>query len=408
MAHASATRSESSQSNRLWRMFLIGLCTLILCSCRGPAGQERQHPARGGPAGVAQQYPDLPPQAYAESPPQGYCPPPLGPPGMEDGVPLAYEPVGPWTPPGIGIHPWPQDEYLRDGGDAGLPAGVGRQWEVYGLEVEDTIAHYDTLDGRTLVEPSNRVHVYSPRFGAVRQVTSLVANEQTDYAANVNAPIKVVRHDDTTPVVSSKQNVQAHGGIASRPPIIMRTKQGDGAISTAIGPRGFQTTFKTHEDMAVIRSGVCEAAEMAFLAQGVNAAAVWTDKQAVQVILDLKNAVVLNKHENVLDVYTVKSPPPAPKMRLVKVASTPFANPGDEIDFTLRFDNVGNQPIGNVTIVDSLSARLEYIAGSAQCSLESRFSTEPNDGDSVVVRCELTNPLEPGKGGVLRFRCKVR
>ena len=38
---------------------------------------------------------------------------------------------------------------------------------------------------------------------------------------------------------------------------------------------------------------------------------------------------------------------------------TQFANPGDEVDFTLRFDNVGNQPIGNVTIVDDLTGRLE-------------------------------------------------
>ena len=160
--------------------------------------------------------------------------------------------------------------------------------------------------------------------------------------------------------------------------------------------------------MAVIRRGVCEASEMAFLAQGIDAATVWTQKQAVQVILDLKNAVVLNKHDSALTVYTVKEPPPCPKLRLVKVASTPFAEPGDEVDFTLRFDNIGNQPIGNVTIVDSLSTRLEYIADSAQCSREAQFTTEPNEGDSVVLRCELTNPLEPGQGGVLRFRCKVR
>ena len=55
------------------------------------------------------------------------------------------------------------------------------------------------------------------------------------------------------------------------------------------------------------------------------------------------------------------TPPGNPRLRLVKVASTPFAKPGEEVDFTLRFDNVGNQPIGNVTILDSLSTRLEYV-----------------------------------------------
>ena len=83
---------------------------------------------------------------------------------------------------------------------------------------------------------------------------------------------------------------------------------------------------------------------------------------------------------------------------MVKVASTPFAQPGDEVDFTIRFDNVGDQTIGNVTIVDSLNTRLEYVPDSAQCSVDAQFSTQPNEGDSVVVRCEVTNPLEARQG----------
>ena len=107
-------------------------------------------------------------------------------------------------------------------------------------------------------------------------------------------------------------------------------------------------------------------------------------------------------------VYTVAPPPGDPKLRVVKVASTQFAEPGDEVAFTIRFDNIGNQTIGNVTIIDNLSPRLEYVADSAQCSLAAEFFTEPNDGDSLVVRCEVSDPLEPGAGGVVRFRCRVR
>ena len=61
-----------------------------------------------------------------------------------------------------------------------------------------------------------------------------------------------------------------------------------------------------------------------------------------------------------------------------------------------------------MTILDSLSTRLEYVPDSAQCSVDAKFSTQPNEGDSVVVRCEVTKPLDPGKGGILRFRCRVR
>ncbi|MFP4408962.1 MAG: hypothetical protein ACLFPW_10615, partial [Spirochaetaceae bacterium] len=97
-----------------------------------------------------------------------------------------------------------------------------------------------------------------------------------------------------------------------------------------------------------------------------------------------------------------------PRLRVVKSASEHFAKPGDELAFTIRFDNVGNQVIGNVTILDNLTTRLEYIPDSAQCSLDANFFTEPNEGGSVVLRAELVEPLEPGTGGVLRFRCRVR
>jgi hypothetical protein len=64
--------------------------------------------------------------------------------------------------------------------------------------------------------------------------------------------------------------------------------------------------------------------------------------------------------------------------------------------------------IGNVTIVDNLSTRLEYIAGSAVSSLDANFITEPNPAGSTILRWEIQNPVEPGKGGVLRFRTRVR
>ena len=91
------------------------------------------------------------------------------------------------------------------------------------------------------------------------------------------------------------------------------------------------------------------------------------------------------------------------------MASTPFAQPGDEVDFTLRFDNVGNQPIGNVTILDSLNTRLEYVADSAQCSVDGEvLAPSPTRAARWCVRCEVTDPLQPGQGGILRFRCRVR
>jgi len=405
MKDTSAADATGSPWPRLWRMFLIGLCALILCSCQAS-------PRRCDRAAVcnAPGYSSLPPEAYTGAPAQGPGPAPecapMGPPGMELGVPLPYEAIGPWSPPGI-ARPWPPDEYIRDGGDFGLPARVGDQWEVQGLEVEDAIAHYDTLDGRTVVEPANPVYIYSPRFGAVRQVVSLVANEQMVQSAGVYMPVKLVRYEESLPALNNRQNIQANAEIAGRPPVAMRSRQGDGAMSSAVKAKGFHDGFKPYENLAIIRQGVYESAEMAFLASGVNAALAWTHTQAVQIILDRQTATAVHSDEKLELLFTVK-PPAEPQLRVIKVASTPFAEPGEEVDFTIRFDNLGNQPLGNVTIIDNLSTRLEYIPDSAQCSRDAQFSTQPNEGDSVALRCEVTDPLEVGKGGVLRFRCRVR
>ena len=57
-----------------------------------------------------------------------------------------------------------------------------------------------------------------------------------------------------------------------------------------------------------------------------------------------------------------------PKLRIIKVASTQTAIPGETVDFTLRVDNIGTQVVGNAVILDSLTTRLEYVPDSAQSS----------------------------------------
>ena len=116
------------------------------------------------------------------------------------------------------------------------------------------------------------------------------------------------------------------------------------------------------------------------------------------------------KFDEAMQVYTVSQPPGKPKLQLVKVASTAFAQPGDVIDFTIRFDNLGNEPLEHVVIVrqpqPAVGVRLR--GQEHQCSVEARFSTVPNEVGSLVVRCALDHPLLPGQGGILRFQCRVR
>jgi uncharacterized repeat protein (TIGR01451 family) len=353
-------------------------------------------------------YDELPSSAYTGAPPvmatDGSCPQEC--PCVESGMPLPYQAYGPWAPPGI-TKPWPADEYLRDGGDHGVGVAAVRNGEVRGLEMEDAVAEYNTLDGRNVVVPSNEVYVYSPRFGAVRQVVGVNADE------NLQA-LGAVHHDDhllspqvTEKVGSAKQQIQVENQIAALPAYSFRMKEGNGALSSALGPQGFSDAYKAYEDLAVIRWGKYKSAEKAHLARGVSAAKVWSPVQTVHVILDNRGPMELAKDEKTLSLVTTL-PPGNPRLRIIKVASTPAALPGDDVWFTLRFDNVGQQVVGCVTVLDSLSTRLEYVEGSAQCSRKAKISTVPNEGGSQVLRCEVADPLKPGEGGVVRFRCIVR
>jgi uncharacterized repeat protein (TIGR01451 family) len=344
----------------------------------------------------------LPPTAYTGGQPTGqeFGPaPPCGP-------PLPYQAHGQWSPPGIAC-PWPPEEYLCDGGDSGSPVAVSPNWEIYGLGLEDTVAHYDSLDGHTLVEPSNKVCLYAPRFGAVRVVTRVSANEKVDQAGGVELPQYLVKMQRVAEPTTSLQRYQARGDVGTKMPSVYHRRQGDGAVSSALFASGFQDAFLPFEDLSIIRNGIFDQAEKARLSEGVQAAIVWSEDLAVQAVLNGRVAIALTQDERTEEIFTIKDLR-SPKLRVIKVASTQSAHPGEFVDFTLRFDNVGDQPLGNVVLVDNLTTRLEYVPGSAQSSLKARFAVEPNEAESLVLRWEIDDPINPGEGGIVRFRCRVR
>jgi uncharacterized repeat protein (TIGR01451 family) len=300
------------------------------------------------------------------------------------------------------------DEYLCDGGDRAVHARVAADWSVQGLDLEDTIAHFDTVDGRTIVEPSNRVCIYSPRFAAVRQVVGLKQNYQRKHLSGYHLPTKLVQHDDAQSAESGLQLLQPQRQLGNDHLVTYRSRKGDGEMSTAVHPEGYyDENVKPHEDVLDLGPEQLDRAQMAWLAQAVQAAITWSHDLGVQVLIDREVAAAETAYESVALTYTVKDSPD-PKLQIIKTASVQFAEPGQTVDFVLRFDNVGNQVIGNVTIIDNLTTRLEYVADSEQCSVPAQFIPQVNQGDSLVLRWEITDPLEPGDGGVIKFTCRVR
>ncbi len=315
--------------------------------------------------------------------------------------------VSPFQPPGA-RRPWPTDEYVRDGADEPPKVLVTEYWRLTGMNAGDTVVHYETQSGRRVVEPTNPVYVYSPRFGAVRQVLSFSSEEQFEFAAGTAGSTAIQQSQRHFAPLSSKQHYQLQEQTADRRVNQLASQQGDGTVSGTMGLRAVHDGFLPYENLSVLRTGKLEAHEFVLVAQAAEAARGWSHAAVVQVFIDSKAAVALPGVTAVDVFYGVEEPPTFPKLRVIKLASRGHAAPGELIQFVIRFDNVGTEPLKNVTVVDSLTARLEFINGTADCSLPSEFSVEENQAGSSVLRWHLTEPLAPGEGGVIRFHCRVR
>ena len=220
---------------RPWRLAVIALGVLILCSCQAAP------PPPCDMGGVhSDGYATLPPEAFTGTPAAAPAPVPAGPPGMEQGVPVPYTPTGPWTPPGI-AGPWPRDEYLRDGGHAGPPITAGKRGEVRGLQMEDTVVEFQTADGQTRVQPTNPVFLYSPRFGAVRQVVNLDDQVQFERLVSIHEPIKPAAPRSNNWSAPGRKTSRSATTSAARLAVIFQSDQNFNTVSAAVGPNRSRT-----------------------------------------------------------------------------------------------------------------------------------------------------------------------
>ena len=316
-------------------------------------------------------------------------------------------PAHPWAPPGL-PRPWPADEYVLDGGDRARQVNVAQDWSVHGLDEEDTVVHFDTLDGDLIIQPSNRVAVYAPRFAAVRRVDGIVQNEYTFGTLSNHQVQELERQRGTNIDLGLTQQLQPQRHLAMSTPNGFRERLPDRTVDNVQNAAGTDYVFKSYEDFLIMRRGVFDNNEKLRLNQRILAAKSWTAPQGVQVVLDGKLPTEFSNERTTGEQFTYQMPFGKKRLRVVKVASQQQAAPGDIIEFTIRFDNTGDQTIGNVTVLDNLTPRLEYIPESQNCSVKGNFVTQENDGRSLLLRWEITDPLKVGEGGIIRFKCRVR
>jgi uncharacterized repeat protein (TIGR01451 family) len=301
----------------------------------------------------------------------------------------------------------PYDEYLCDGGDFGTQAAVRKDLGVDGLEPEDTVAHYDTIHGATYVTPSNKVCIYAPRFAAIREVVDVRAAaryEMVEGAIRRAGPeLAKERLVPDVKLVSVEPKIDR----GNQPPSLIRDRKQPGEVGREQRPGAAIGSLAPYANLQTIRTGELVGLDIVKIARASLAAITWTGIQAPQVLIDNRQAVAEVNVQSPGTLYTLREPTDS-RLRLIKLASKHDALPGEEVEFTLRYDNVGDTVIGNVTIVDHLTTRLAYVDESQKSSLQAGFSTAENEGESLTLRWEIGPPLKPGEGGVIQFKTRVK
>jgi uncharacterized repeat protein (TIGR01451 family) len=285
-------------------------------------------------------------------PGEKYLKTPIMPPCLPIGLCPMYDPI--LGPKG------PKEECFTDGGDKEDPLGIGIDGKLGGLNPTDVGVEY-TIGGRRKVTTSNIVCICSPRF--------------------------MIRRSELVPGgFDFQQRPLANIGAVGPGFILDRRAAMVGiAIDRPVGLLG-----------TVRPSAYVGKVGVSFYL-GSNRPLVVGQVEGVKVEGALVEPEQLTAYPTLCPLTVTKSvDPPGPK------------EPGEVVTITIKFANTGSKALDDLVVSDSLSARLEYIPGSAQSDRPSNFSTVENEVGSVIVRWDLPGTLLPGQSGVVKFKAKVR
>ena len=227
--------------------------------------------------------------------------------------------------------PGPKDEYLIDGSDRNFRAYVEDDWTVHGLDTEDTIGHFDTLDGRRIASPSNRVAIYAPRFATVRRVSDVNGRSFTSQLASANEQTgtNIAKFEDMTS--TTLQNLQPQRHKTTRRPVAFLDRTRGVTNETVIHMAGLQAGHKAYENIQLIKFGRLERSEGTRLNIALQSANAWTDNLRVLVDSKTTNLIMVNDVAAAQDITVSETKGANPTLRVAKVASRITAQPGKKL-----------------------------------------------------------------------------
>ena len=280
------------------------------------------------------------------------APVPIMPPMLPFAGIMPYDPI--IGPKGAG------EECLKDGGDTGPRLGVREDGTLGGLDPSDTAMQFTTPRG-TKVVPSNRVCICAPRFISIRVDRGPAGHHalrSPEGGVAVRPPIGV--HVPTHP--AETRNLDQ---------IVMTTgSKRPSGLESKIGPL-------VHEQWSGKLAGV----------SGIQGVAVVAQVRGPDEITSFPGCHMLLQKRI--------EGPAAPKI-------------GDEVTVYLKFSNPTTETMTGVIVSDSLTARLEYIDGTAKSSRAATFTAKNNEAGSVVLQWVVDGKLAPGESGIIMFKARIK
>ena len=302
------------------------------------------------------------------------------------------------------------DEYVFDGGDRNAPMHYTAGDRV-GLDTEDTLAEFVDHTGTYRVKPSNRVAVYSPRFGSVRTVTGLETDIKIDKAlgardaisaGNLNSELSGEENTRTVGIVGLDSRRRADGMETSLPP--SQASRTDQIVMSSKVDKGLEDRkYTSVNELGKLDSPV--------ISEQLRNAVVWTRNQFPQITVNTSGAGEVKAFfKPQLTIGIEDERQTKGDLRIVKLADRSTAQAGDIVTFTIRVQNVGDFDVYDVRIVDNLTPRLLYVEGSAGIDEQNpgEVTAVPNGEGSQILTFTLDQPLKGHSSAVITFETRVR
>ncbi|MCS7466524.1 DUF11 domain-containing protein [Stieleria sp. ICT_E10.1] len=303
--------------------------------------------------------------------------------------------------------PFDPQEFLCNGGDIPPEARVMVNDHVGGLDPQDAVVHYTTEAGDIAVQASNPVCLYSPRFGAIRQVSGAVAGEKAVGLRGTFQPVGPSGIGLTQPSLVVGESLELARADVARRVDAMRDRNRGVPVEGIVQPLLAEDALEILATLDAVSLNRLDESQIAILKQGAVAAQSWMIRDAVEVMIESITPPVLTRDAKV-EGFVRYDFPDAGRLEIMKVADKAHAQQGDEVSFAIHVRNVGDSAVSHIEIADSLVGRLEYLEDSQHCDRQAEFTTKGNAAGSVRMQWTLADPLAVGETATIEFKCRVR